>query len=228
MRQASGMIQIKENKLQMGVYPYSAAERCSLFLKWLICPAKCYMRLPDYNSSHSDLYWEANFCALHGTANCVRQGWRNLTVVLLFSLLNRGGYLGWAQAVSTVSSSVSKLPALPSSSRLPDCVCYDVMLQQGCVQGCVGGGRLRGRITIMAEPLTFWSWPSRHQPSEASLQQRGQDPHVATSQLLALAWANDLGLWPQGQNVRRRPWANTSFSECSNKCIQHPINCISA
>lgn len=189
------------------------------------------MRLLDYSSSLPDLYFEPNVFILPGTANCVRQDWWNLMVVLVFSLLNRAAYSGWAQPVSAVSGSVSTLPARPSSCRLPGCVCYDVMVQWGRVRGCVwgvGGGRRWGKITMMAEPLTFWSWPSSEEsPAGWSLfAAAGEGPHVAISVLLALPWANGLGSWPQGQKVRRRPWANTFFSEWLHICIQSSVNCM--
>lgn len=127
------------------------------------------------------------FSFLPGTSNCVRQDKWNVVVVLLFSLLNPGEYFSQAQPVSAVSGSVSMLPARPSSSRLRDCVFYDVMLQRGCGWGCVrgiGSGMRSGKITMMAEPLTFWSWPSSTEsPAGWNLfaASGGTSPHVATS-----------------------------------------------
>lgn len=182
-------------------------------------------RLQDYNLSHSDLYWEVNFHFLPGTANCVRQHWWNLMLVLLYSLLNRGGYLGWAQECQ-LSAALS--PGCPPSPPPPDSLTVCAMMS--CCSGGVFGGVLGVEGTVAGQQWWLNPWPSgrdllarRHQLSEASLQQRGQNPHVATSPLLALAGANDLRSWPRGQKVGRRPWSNTSFSECSNICIQHPL-----
>lgn len=181
-----------------------------MFPRWLICHKRghCIETGPW-------LLWGSGFDLEQRTvSDGSDETWQS---VLLFSLRNRGEHSGRAQPVSAVSGSV-----LLQSPRL--CVCDDVMLLRGCVWGCgwgVGFGRCRGMTTMMAEPLTFWSWPSSTEsPAGWSLftaaGEGGRSPHVATSPLLALAWANDPRSGPWGQKVRGRPWANTSFSECSH------------